>query len=130
MAAAALMLPVTLTPQKTDAARGTAIVVLSSNILCSNCKTRIEKNIAFERGVRDLVVSLPDCTVTITYRTDKTTAEALCQAVSKLGYESTIVSRTDTPAKAAATAAAKGTRRLHFPFKSVDLIFSDAFVTH
>lgn len=95
MAAAALMLPATLTPQKTDAARGTAIVVLSSNISCSNCKTRIEKNIAFERGVRDLVVSLPDRTVTITYRTDKTTAEALCQAVSKLGYESTIVSRTD-----------------------------------
>ena len=49
---------------------------------------------------------LPDRTVTITYRTDKTTAEALCQAVSKLGYESTIVSRTDTPAKAADSADA------------------------
>ena len=56
MAAAALMLPATLTPQKTDAARGTAIVVLSSNISCSNCKTRIEKNIAFERGVRDCLI--------------------------------------------------------------------------
>ena len=39
-------------------------------------------------------------------RTYKTTAEALCQAVSKLGYESTIVSRTDTPAKAADSADA------------------------
>lgn len=68
----------------------TATVVIAAEIDCNHCKQKIEKNIAFEKGVKDLSVSLPDKTVTITYRTDKTSAEALCAAINKLGYKSVI----------------------------------------
>lgn len=66
-------------------------VVLHSEISCNNCKQRIEKNIPFEKGVKDLKVSLADKTVTIVFRNDKNTSEKLCEAVTKLGYKSVII---------------------------------------
>ena len=66
-------------------------VVLHSEISCNNCKQRIEKNIPFEKGVKDLKVSLADKTVTIVFRNDKNTSEKLCEAVTKLGYKSLII---------------------------------------
>lgn len=66
-------------------------IVLSSQISCQNCKNKIEKNIPFEKGVKDLKVDIEKKTVTITFRKDKNTAEALCAAVSKLGYKSVII---------------------------------------
>lgn len=73
--------------------KGIATVVFTSDIDCDHCKQKIEKNIPFEKGVKDLVVSLADKTVTITYRTDKNTAENLCVALNKLGYKSEIKER-------------------------------------
>ncbi len=61
-------------------------VVFSTGLHCENCKKKIESNIAFEKGVKDLQVDLANKTVTVTYRTDKTTSEKLQQAISKLGY--------------------------------------------
>ncbi len=69
-------------------------VVLHSEISCNNCKQRIEKNIPFEKGVKDLKVSLPDKTVTIVFRNDKNSSEKLCEAVSRLGYKSMIIKET------------------------------------
>lgn len=66
-------------------------VVLHSEISCNNCKQRIEKNIPFEKGVKNLKVSLADKTVTIVFRNDKNTSEKLCEAVTKLGYKSVII---------------------------------------
>lgn len=66
-------------------------VVLHSEISCNNCKQRIEKNIPFEKGVKDLKVSLADKTVIIVFRNDKNTSEKLCEAVTKLGYKSVII---------------------------------------
>lgn len=61
-------------------------VVFSTGLHCENCKKKIENNIAFEKGVKDLQVDLANKTVTVTYRNDKTTSEKLQQAISKLGY--------------------------------------------
>lgn len=69
----------------------TSVVVFHSDIDCNNCKMKIEKNIPFEKGVKDLSVSLKDKTVTVTYRTDKTTPEKLRQAIEKLGYKSEVI---------------------------------------
>lgn len=79
----------TTNAQQTET-KSVATVVFSSDIDCDHCKQKIEKNIPFEKGVKDLVVSLTDKTVTITYRTDKNTAENLCAALNKLGYKSEI----------------------------------------
>lgn len=64
-----------------------ATVVFDASMTCENCKARIEKNIAFEKGVTDLKVDLEKKTVTIEYKTSQTTVEKLMAAVEKLGYE-------------------------------------------
>ena len=57
------------------------------NMSCDNCVTKIEKNIAFEKGVTDLQCQLSTKTATVNYRTDKTTEKQLVAAFKKIGYE-------------------------------------------
>jgi len=57
------------------------------NMSCDNCVKKIEKNIAFEKGVTDLQCQLSSKTVKVTYRTDKTTEKQLIAAFKKIGYE-------------------------------------------
>lgn len=61
-------------------------VVYSVGLHCNNCKKKVENNIAFEKGVKDLQVNLEDKTVTVTFRTDKTDSEKIKEAIEKLGY--------------------------------------------
>jgi copper chaperone CopZ len=61
-------------------------VTFAVNMHCENCKARIEKNISWEKGVKDLTVDLEKNTVTIVYNPQKTTEEKLKKAVEKLGY--------------------------------------------
>ncbi len=63
-----------------------ATVVYTVAMHCESCQARIEKNLAFEKGVKDLRVSFADKTVTVTFRTDKTDSETLRKAIEKLGY--------------------------------------------
>ena len=53
---------------------------------CANCVKKVEENIAFEKGVKDLKVSLDDQTVYIKYDSAKTSEETLKAAIAKLGY--------------------------------------------
>lgn len=53
---------------------------------CANCVKKVEENIAFEKGVKDLKVSLDDQTVYIKYDSAKTSEETLKAAITKLGY--------------------------------------------
>ena len=57
------------------------------NMSCDNCVKKIEKNIAFEKGVTDLQCELSTKTAKVTYRTDKTTEQQLAAAFQKIGYE-------------------------------------------
>jgi Cu2+-exporting ATPase len=57
------------------------------NMDCANCVQKVEKNIAFERGVTDLACELPTKTVKVTYRTDRTTEDNLIAAFKKIGFE-------------------------------------------
>ena len=53
---------------------------------CENCVKKVQENIAFEKGVKDLKVSLEDQTVAIKYDAAKTSEETLKAAIEKLGY--------------------------------------------
>ena len=53
---------------------------------CDNCKKRIEKNVSWEKGVKDLQVDLEKKTVKITYDPKKITEEKLKQSLEALGY--------------------------------------------
>ena len=63
------------------------VVVLSVSMHCEGCKEKIEKNISWEKGVKDLVVNLEKKTVTITYDAKKTNEDVLIKAIEKLDYK-------------------------------------------
>lgn len=63
-----------------------AEVTFSVSMDCQNCVKKIEANLPFEKGVKDLKVSLDTKTVWIKYQSDKTTKEQLGKAIEKLGY--------------------------------------------
>lgn len=53
---------------------------------CESCKAKIEKNIAFEKGVKDMQVDLAAKTVSVTYDSRKSSDDKLVTAFKKLGY--------------------------------------------
>ena len=61
-------------------------VTFATNLHCDKCKKKIEANIPFEKGVKDLHVDVKAKTITITYRNDKTSTMRLQEAIQKLGY--------------------------------------------
>lgn len=65
-------------------------VIFDVSMTCENCKKRIEKNIAFEKGVTDMMVNLPDKTVTIEFQDNKTDTVKLKKAFEKLGYSAQV----------------------------------------
>ncbi|MDR0429559.1 MAG: heavy-metal-associated domain-containing protein [Tannerellaceae bacterium] len=52
---------------------------------CDNCIKKIEKNIAFEKGVTDLKCDLKTHTAEVTYKTDKTDLDKIVSAFKKIG---------------------------------------------
>lgn len=58
---------------------------------CEKCQKRIEDNLSFEKGVTGLSVSLPQKTVTVTYRKDKTSEAQLKSVINNLGYTATVL---------------------------------------
>lgn len=65
-------------------------VVFDVSMTCENCQKRIEKNIAFEKGVTDMKINLEKKTVEIEYKKSQTTVEKLQKAIGKLGYEAKV----------------------------------------
>lgn len=65
-------------------------VVLSCDLHCQGCCDKIMKNIAFEKGVKDLVCDLKGKTVTVTYDANKTDVPTLQKAFDKIGKPATV----------------------------------------
>ena len=65
-------------------------VVLSCDLHCQACCDKIMKNIAFEKGVKDLICDLKSKTVTVVYDTRKTDPETLLKAFEKIGKPATV----------------------------------------
>ena len=61
-------------------------VVFHVHLHCGSCVKKVQENIAFEKGVKDLKVSLDDQTVTIKYDAAKTSEQTLKAALAKLGF--------------------------------------------
>lgn len=58
------------------------------SIDCQGCIDKITKELAFEKGVRDLQFSLEKKTVTVVYRADKPVdTDKWAEQIRKLGYE-------------------------------------------
>ncbi len=97
----------TLKAQEKSAALDTLMVHTSA--VCHMCKDRIEKELGYTRGVKSVNLDLGSNNVTIVYKTDKTDADALKEALTKIGYDAD-----EIPAKPKAKA------RLHECCKAPD----------
>ncbi len=54
---------------------------------CIGCKIKIEKNIAFEKGVKALDINLDEKIVKVKFNANKNNSQALKAAIEKLQYK-------------------------------------------
>ena len=82
-------------------------VKFNVNMTCQSCVNKIEKNIAFEKGVKKMNVDLVSKTVTLTYDPKRTDVQKLQSGFSKVGFLATVASeKADKPCCSTKTAAA------------------------
>ncbi len=62
-------------------------VTFNAHVHCAGCVKKIQENISFERGVKDLHVCMEDQIVYIKYDSSKTNEEILRNAIEKLGVK-------------------------------------------
>ncbi len=82
-----LMLLVSFPVMAKDKSKKTETVSIKTSAICSQCKDRLEKNIAFEKGVKAVNLDLETKVLTVTYKKGKNSKENLKKAVSKIGYD-------------------------------------------
>ncbi|OON67283.1 heavy-metal-associated domain-containing protein [Hymenobacter sp. CRA2] len=74
-------------PAKTKLKPGTEQVQIKTSAVCDMCKARLEKSLAYEKGVQSATLDVPTQVMTVVFRADKTTPDALRAAVSATGYD-------------------------------------------
>jgi periplasmic mercuric ion binding protein len=65
----------------------TSVIDIKVSSQCSMCKERIEKMLAFEKGIVNSNLDLETHTIKVTYKNKKTTPEAIKKAISLTGYD-------------------------------------------
>lgn len=68
-------------------------VVLACDLHCQGCCDKIMKNIAFEKGVKDLQCDLANKEVLLTYDAAKTDLPTLLKAFERIGKPATVKAR-------------------------------------
>ena len=68
-------------------AKGAESVQFKTSAVCDMCKARLEKSLAYEKGVQAASLDVPSKVLTVTYNPAKTTPAALRTAVQKTGYD-------------------------------------------
>lgn len=64
-----------------------AKVKIKTSAICEMCKERIEKQLAFTKGVTEANLDLKDKVVTISYNSKKTDVDKLKKAINDAGYD-------------------------------------------
>ena len=64
----------------------TKTIEIKTSAVCGMCKERLERNLVFEKGIKQVNVNLESKTIAVTYRTDKTNPDNIRKAISKMGY--------------------------------------------
>lgn len=66
---------------------------IKSSVVCQTCRRTIIKGLSTQKGIRWVEVDIPAKRVLVAYRPNKTTPEAIRQALSRLGYDADEVPR-------------------------------------
>ncbi|WP_080055712.1 heavy-metal-associated domain-containing protein [Spirosoma aerolatum] len=62
-------------------------VKIKTSAICGMCKARIERNLSFEKGVKEADLDVKTKVVTIKYNPAKTDVTKLKSVISKTGYD-------------------------------------------
>lgn len=62
-------------------------IEIQTSAQCGMCKTRIEKAMAYEKGVKSATLNTKDAVLTVEYKNWKTSAEDIRNAISLVGYD-------------------------------------------
>jgi len=81
---------------KAQAQNGTDTLKLKADVTCQSCKNKIEKNMAYEKGVTMVNADIDKDIVTVVYKLDKTNPDALSAALTKIGYTNQIIAQNGT----------------------------------
>ena len=65
----------------------TLVVTTTPQMHCANCENKIKDGLRFEKGVKDIITSVEDQTVTIVFNPKKTDKNKLEAAFPKFGYQ-------------------------------------------
>lgn len=82
---------------KKKAGKNIAEATFVTSIDCKNCVKKVEGQLPFVEGIKDMKVSLAEKKVWVKYDTRKTNPEKIAEAIAKIGYTAKLVS--ETPAK-------------------------------
>ena len=69
------------------------VMFFIANMQGDNGKSRIEKALPLEKGVKDLIFDLERQKLTIVYQPQKTTSESLRKSLEKMGYQVKMVEK-------------------------------------
>jgi periplasmic mercuric ion binding protein len=75
----------------------TETIAIKTSAQCNMCKDRLESGLAYEKGVKDVVLDVETKILTVKYNPKTTTPEELRKKISKIGYDAD-----DVPADAKA----------------------------
>jgi len=71
----------------TFAQKSTEVIKIKTSAQCEMCKDRIEKAMAYEKGIVSSNLDLEDKVLTVTFKTGKTTPDKIRKALNELGYD-------------------------------------------
>jgi copper chaperone CopZ len=60
---------------------------IKTSAVCGQCKDRIEKGMAYEKGIKDITLDVDSKIAIVRYNPTKTTPAVIRMAISKLGYD-------------------------------------------
>lgn len=65
----------------------TETIIIKTSTQCGMCKDRVEKAMAYEKGVTSSNLDVDKAEFTVTFKPTKTSPEKIKEAISKLGYD-------------------------------------------
>jgi mercuric ion binding protein len=69
------------------AQKKTEEIKIKTSAQCDQCKERIEKALAFEKGIKRSNLNLDTKEITVVYNPEKTTPEKIRKAIAAVGYD-------------------------------------------
>lgn len=73
--------------QETEKSKEMKMLGIKTSSQCEMCKERIEKELAFVKGIKSAELDVESKVLTVKYREDKTNPEKIRKAVTDIGYD-------------------------------------------